>query len=486
MDDLESRLLPSSLQSPDAPPAIRVYAARWYICAIFVLFCVMQSSMWGFFSPIQGPLQQLYGWSDDYIVWLGNAANITFCILVIPLGALVDGPRGMRIPLLVTVVALCANSGLRCVPVNWVGQRGYDALQMVSMRACAPPPFWPRPSAPTPLTHTHPPPPAPVANGLAGTLESLAPPVLSALWFPVGERATATAIMATANTFGTAVGFSVAFVVPETGNNADINAALQRVYWGMFLVCVGTLSAMVFYFPNKPPTPPAPSCEVQRVAVLAGLGQLARHGRFWLVVFAMATPLGVYAAWLNVLDINLQNYAFSQNDAAWIGFGSTVAGAVGGIVSGRFADAFPGRLTRIIAALYGGATACVLLFSLICVGVLPFSLPAVYALTVGAGFLFYATYPLFFELVMETIFPIPEAIASGGLVCAQAVVQSLFLFIPPSLGTAWPNWTRVGCPVCAIAVLLLFKESYQRLHTDLGAAEAADAEQVKVRALALS
>ena len=46
--------------------------------------------------------------------------------------------------------------------------------------------------------------------------------------------------------------------------------------------------------------------EVERVAVFAGLGQLARHGRFWLVVFAMATPLGVYAAWLNVLDINLQ------------------------------------------------------------------------------------------------------------------------------------------------------------------------------------
>ena len=54
-------------------------------------------------------------------------------------------------------------------------------------------------------------------------------------------------------------------------------------------------------------------------------------------------------------------------------------------MSGRFADAFPGRLTRIIAALYAGATVCVLIFSLICVGVLPFSLPAVYVLTVGAG-----------------------------------------------------------------------------------------------------
>jgi hypothetical protein len=80
---------------------------------------------------------------------------------------------------------------------------------------------------------------------------------------------------------------------------------------------------------------------------------------------------------------------------------------------------------------------------------------------------------------METIFPIPEAIASGGLVCAQAVVQSLFMFIPPSLGTSWQNWALVGCPVCAIAVLLLFRETYTRLHKDLETAE--DAEELRLR-----
>ena len=437
-------LLPTStLQDAGAAPAqaVRVYASRWYICLLFVVFCVMQSSMWSFFAPIQGPVQQLYGWSDDFIVWLGNAANITFCVLVIPLGALVDSPQGMRIPLLVTVLALCVNSGLRCVPVPWVGQRGYDSLQMVSM----------------------------LANGLAGTLESLAPPVLSALWFPVHERATATAVMATANTLGTAVGFSVAFAVPASGSNEDISTALNRVYWGMFLVCLSTLGAMVLYFPNKPPSPPAASCSIERVPVLPGLIQLAGHGRFWVVVFTMALPLGVYAAWLNVLDINLKAFAFSQTDAAWVGFASTVAGAIGGVVMGRFADAFPGRLTRIIAVLYTAATACVLAFALICIGALPFSLPAVYALSVATGFLMYATYPLFFELAIETSFPIPEACTAAALVCAQAVVQSAYLFIPPSIGTAWMNWALVACPISAVAVLLTFKEKYTRLNADLDA-----------------
>jgi hypothetical protein len=69
-------------------------------------------------------------------------------------------------------------------------------------------------------------------------------------------------------------------------------------------------------------------------------------------------------------------------------------------------------------------------------------------------------------------------------VCAQAVVQSLFLFVPPSLGTAWQNWALVACPVCAIVVLLFFRETYHRLHKDLGgeaAAAAGGAAAVRIR-----
>lgn len=63
---------------------------------------------------------------------LGNAANITFCVLVVPLAAWVDS-RGMRVPLILTVVALCFNSGLRCIPVGWVGQTAYAGVSMTSM-----------------------------------------------------------------------------------------------------------------------------------------------------------------------------------------------------------------------------------------------------------------------------------------------------------------------------------------------------------------
>ena len=35
------------------------YASRHYILACFVVFCVMQSAMWNFYSPINAPLEQV-------------------------------------------------------------------------------------------------------------------------------------------------------------------------------------------------------------------------------------------------------------------------------------------------------------------------------------------------------------------------------------------------------------------------------------------
>lgn len=225
------------------------------------------------------------GWTDDYIEWLGNAANITFCVLVVPIAAAID-LWGMRWSVLVTIVALCCNAGLRCIPLAWVGAGGFQTASMVSM----------------------------IFNGIAGTVETLAPPVLSFLWFPVTERATATALMASANTLGTAAGFLTALVVPSTGSSAAILSALNAVYFVYASVCVATCVACVCYFPDRPPTPPSLSCDVPSVDVKSGLVKLLAHGRFWVVTASMAVPLGILSAFMNVLNINLQSYNLSQTD----------------------------------------------------------------------------------------------------------------------------------------------------------------------------
>jgi hypothetical protein len=129
---MPSNSLSSPLLLSSSSSVYRAYATRWYIACVFVVFCVMQSAMWSFYSPISGSLMQLYGWGPYFIEWLGNTANIVFCVLVVPLGVWVDG-RGMRLPMIVTIVALCINSGLRCLPRASVGDSTFSSVNMVSM-----------------------------------------------------------------------------------------------------------------------------------------------------------------------------------------------------------------------------------------------------------------------------------------------------------------------------------------------------------------
>jgi FLVCR family MFS transporter len=215
--------------------------------------------------------------------------------------------------------------------------------------------------------------------------------------------------MATANTVGTAVGFLTAFVVPVNGTNmtdptapvvtnAQVGAALTGVYWVFFIVCAITMVVTLIYFPDKPPCPPSLSSSVTKMDVKVGMQQLLGHGRFWVVVAAMAIPLGVYSAWLNVLDVNLKVYNFSQSDAGWIGFGSALAGGLAGVVCGRLADVFPGRLTKIIATLYLVSAALMVWFTLMCAQIVSFSLTAAYLSAIAVGFFMYASWRHFFCL----------------------------------------------------------------------------------------
>jgi MFS transporter, FLVCR family, disrupted in renal carcinoma protein 2 len=331
----------------------------------------------------------------------GNTANIVFCVLVVPAAAAID-IIGMRISILVCITALTLNAGLRLFPLSLVHVSGYEAASLVSM----------------------------VANGVAGTVETLAPPVLSFLWFPVNERATATAVMASANTLGTGVGFLTALAVPVNDSSSAILDALSHVYWAYFAVCASVLVCTVAYYPNRPPSPPSSSHAVPAVAVASGVWQLLGHGRFWIVVAAQSVPLGVLGAWLNVLGINLTNLNVSQGVVSWVGFAMAMSGVVGGVVSGRVCDVLPGRLSRVLAILYASSTVLVALFIMILRGVIPYSDGLLIAVSAAIGACMYGAYPVFFELAVETTFPISASATSGFLVMTQSVVQAVFLAIP--------------------------------------------------------
>ena len=133
----------------------------------------------------------------------------------------------------------------------------------------------------------------------------------------------------------------------------------------------------------------------------------------------------------------MKEFSVSQEDAAWIGFAGSLAGALAGIISGRIADYFPGRLTQILATMYITASILILWLCLLIMKVLPFSLSEATIASVLIGVCMYGTYPLFFELAMETTFPNPPSCTSGFLVMSQSAIQAIFLAIPLNGGTRW-------------------------------------------------
>ena len=75
------------------------------------------------------------------------------------------------------------------------------------------------------------------------------------------------------------------------------------------------------------------------------------------------------------------------------------------------------------------------------------------------------TIPLFYELCVETTFPIGEGSTEAFLVLLQNLVQSVFLAVPPK-GTAWMNWCLALVTPFFLLTLLPFKPQYRRYAID--------------------
>ena len=122
---------------------------------------------------------------------LFHQGPICYFVAVFPTAWLLD-TRGLRLVCLLGAGLVFAGSGLRCITTSGM--------------AC------------TVLAHV-----GQALNGLAGPVAMAAAPVLSATWFPVRERTTATAIMSMANNLGVALSFVLGpKTVPETDDTSKL------------------------------------------------------------------------------------------------------------------------------------------------------------------------------------------------------------------------------------------------------------------------
>jgi len=84
------------------------------------------------------------------------------------------------------------------------------------------------------------------------------------------------------------------------------------------------------------------------------------------------------------------------------------------------------------------------------------------------GLFFNGTTPLLFEMAIETVYPIGEALTSVMLLKGGNVIYLIFciLFMFPGTSTAWMNWSTVfSCGIC-VPGLVIYKAKFKRLDLD--------------------
>eukprot|EP00048_Salpingoeca_helianthica_P006651 m.101062 g.101062 ORF g.101062 m.101062 type:complete len:462 (-) comp14085_c1_seq1:34-1419(-) len=420
---------------------VKPTALRWWMCFVLSAIAFVQGWVWNTWSPIAPAIQDEFQWSDGTFALLANWGPICYLVAVAPTSWLLD-TRGLRLVCLIAAGGVFLGSGLRCF-------RADDSTLCLV------------------LTHI-----GQALNGLAGPVAMAAAPVLSATWFPTEQRATATAIMAMANTLGVALAFVVGpALVPSATAPDDVSHRVLVYMWASGAMALATFLCTFFYFPNRPPHAPTVSASSTRVDFLGGMRALASSGQFWIISLSYGIMTGTQTGWGSYLAPNLENFLSSdtaEDTAAWLGFYSSVAGCVGSLVLGRMADLLGGRMKLILIVINIIGTLAFLWFTLICNGTLPASTPGYYASTIIGGLLVASSPPLYYELAVETVYPIAEGLTTGWVTAMNNIACGVFLILPylPSLGSSWANWAVVAACAFGAISMFFFKENYRRMAVD--------------------
>ncbi|XP_008300097.1 solute carrier family 49 member 4 [Stegastes partitus] len=447
-------LLAPSYAEPSSPPVnSRVYARRWLVLTLFSLLGLMQGMVWNFWGPIQNSAAHAYGFTKSDIAVLvlwGPVGYVPWLLFM----WLMD-KKGLRASLLLSAFFMLLGSALRSIPLTDEPLRRW-------------------------LIHG-----GQFLNGLAGPTIMSAGPFLSTTWFAPDQRATATAVASLFSYLGGATSFVVGpLVVPAPNDtqagttmaaavlDSSIRDRIQLVMYAELAAIAVLFSAILLYFPSRPPMPPSVAAASQRLSYRSSICRLLSNLRFLMIAVAYAVPTGVIAGWSGVLDMVLTPAKVSQVDAGWIGFWSTVGGCVFGVAMARFADSIRGMLKLILVLMLAGASLASTWFTLTClsrVTHLPATAAILYTSCILVGIFINSSVPIFLELFIETVYPVPEGITCGVVTFLGNLVCGLLLFFLTFYCTdvSWLNWCLTGSCLFSLVLILFFRESYDRLYLDV-------------------
>lgn len=443
---------PATNTTSTQPVFSRVYGRRWFVLTMFSLLGFMQGLVWNTWGPIQNSAKHVFEFSST---------DIAILVLWGPVGYLpwllfmwLMDKKGLRASLLLSAFFMVLGAALRSVPLKDLYYRRW-------------------------MIHG-----GQLLNGLAGPTVMSAAPLLSTTWFAPDQRATATAIASLISYLGSACAFLIGPLAVPAPNDTEkfgnviywnqnhIGNRIQFVLYTEFGMIAALFVAVLFYFPSRPPIPPSVAAASQRLSYRSSICRLLSNMRFLMIALAYSVPTGVAAGWAGVLDMILTPAKVSQVDAGWIGFWSIVGGCVFGVAMARFADYIRGMLKLILVLMFAGASLAATWFTLTCLTRLthlPSTKATLYTSCILVGIFINSSVPIFLELFIETVYPVPEGITCGVVTFLSNLFTGLLLFCLTFYFTelSWLNWCLTGSCIFSLLLLLLFRESYDRLYLDV-------------------
>jgi MFS family permease len=352
------------------------YGYRWVVLLAFVIIAVMTQVLWITFAPITGAAARFYHTSDMMIGLLSMSFMIVFILVFLPSAYAID-TWGFRTAVGIGA-ALTAVFGL----TRGLFASNFTIVLISQVGIAVGQPF------------------------VIGAITKIA-----ARWFPVEERATASAIGTLALYLGPLLAM---FLTPLLTLHIGVPRMLQA--YGIASAAAAALFLLV-----AREHPPTPAGEEERVLMFEGLKSMLRQRDFIFLLIIFFVGLGMFNSVSTWIENIIRPRGFSISQAGVLGGLMLAGGIVGAVIISLLSDQSRRRKPFIFLALIG-----------LIPGLIGITYSTSYWLLLASGFSFgfllLSAGPIGFQYAAEITHPAPEATSNTLLLVMGQISGIIFIF----------------------------------------------------------
>jgi sugar phosphate permease len=383
---------------------MKLYGYRWVVLFVFALINAIVQVHWVTFASITGEAAAFYGVTPMQIGLLSMSFMVMYIFLCIPASYMID-TYGLRIGVGIGAV-LTGIFGL----LKGIYAANYTIIFISQLGLAVAQPF--------------------VMNAMTK---------VSAKWFPIDERATATGLAALSQY----VGIIIALAATPFIFKAYAMKGMLMIY-GISSVVAAV--AFLVFIKDNPPTPPSEYHDEDTVAVFAGINHLFKQRDMILLLILFFFGLGMFNAVTTWIEQILSPRGFNSEQAGLIGGAMMIGGIIGAVILPLLSDKLRKRKPLLILTMIG-----------IVPGLIGLTFATGFSLLLVSGFVLgffiMSAGPIGFQYGAEISYPTPESSSQGMLLLAGQISGIIFIFAMDKLRiTATGSMT----PFMIIFVVMIF------------------------------